>query len=653
MYGWGGTILKAYLSDGKVVKDPLNLEFAKAFLGGRGFNSKIIYDDFDPAVTDPFSPKNIAAIGPGILCGNTLSASRVCVSVARSPITGVFGDANLGSYFGGELKWSGYDSIVFYGKSKDLVYLQIEDDHVELKDARHLKGKLVSETDAILKEEMNDHDARVIAIGPAGENLVAGAIPLELHRAAGACGTGAVLGSKNLKAVVVRGTKGAKIARPNELKESFKKIHKKLLSGPHYPMFSTYGSSALLDLFNEGGMLPTYNWQDREVKGVEQTYSTELKEKYGVKMVACLGCAVHCEHYYEVKDGPYATRGAGAEYEVTCGFGPRAGGVQLDAILKINTLLNDLGLDVVQVSNWLNTLRHWWQDGLIDESDTDGLIFTWGEYEHTIEALKRIAYKEGDFGNQLAGNILSFAQHIAKKKGIPPEKLTRYVIQVKGMTQSSGDNRLMGIGAALSHATSTRGCDHLRGVNTDMWLQQENPEDIWGIPREVAKHFLDLGLSDMNSYKGKEEYVAFMEDYCAVVDSLGICKRHTAWEGMAIGLEEMAEYFNAVTGLNYKWQDLRNCGTRIYNVEKAMQARFGLRRKNDFPPIRCFEEPVPTGPQEGAVLDKQKYDDLLSNYYRHRGWTNEGIPTEKTLKELALQDIAGDLKKRKVIKVKK
>ncbi len=653
MYGWGGTILKAYLSDGNVVKDPLNLEFAKGFLGGRGFNSKIIYDDFDPVVTNPFSPKNIAAIGPGSLCGNTLSASRVCVSVARSPITGVFGDANLGSYFGGELKWAGYDSIVFYGKSKDLVYLQIEDDHVELKDARHLKGKLVSETDAILKEEMNDHDARVIAIGPAGENLVAGAIPLEVHRAAGACGTGAVLGSKNLKAVVVRGTKGAKIARPNELKEAFKKVHKKLLSGPHYPMFSTYGSSALLDLFNEGGMLPTYNWQDREVKGVEQTYSTALKEKYGVKMVACLGCAVHCEHYYEVKEGPYATRGAGAEYEVTCGFGPRAGGVQLDAILYINTLLDDLGLDVVQVSNWLNTLRHWWQDGLIDETDTDGLIFTWGDYEHTIEALKRLAYRKGNFGNQLAGNIISFAQYIAKKKGIPLEKLTRYVIQIKGMTQSSGDNRLMGIGAALSHGTSTRGSDHLRGVNTDLWLQQEKPEDIWGIPREVAQHFLDLGLSDPNRYEGKEEYVAFMEDYCAVADSLGICKRHTAWEGMAIGLEEMAEYFNAVTGLNYSWQDLRKCGTRIYTVERAMQARLGLRRKDDYPPIRFFEESVPTGPQKGAVLDRKKYDNLLTRYYKHRGWTNEGIPTEKTLKELGLQDIAGDLKKRKVLKVKK
>lgn len=650
MYGWAGAILKAYLSDGKVVKDPLNPAFAKAFLGGRGFNSKIIFDDFDTKVTDPFSPKNIVAIGPGSLCGNSLSAARICVSVARSPITGVFGDANLGSYFGGELKWAGYDSIVFYGKSNDLVYLQIEDDHVELKDARHLKGKLVSETDAILKEEMNDPDARVIAIGPAGENLVAGAIPLELHRAAGACGTGAVLGSKNIKAVVARGTKGSKIARPEELKAAFKKIQKRLMSGPHYPMFSNYGSASLMDLFNEGGMLPTFNWQDREVPGVEQTYSTALKEKYTQKMVACLGCAVHCEHYYVVKEGPWATHGAGAEYEVTCGFGSRAGGTNLEAILYINSLLNDLGLDVVQVSNWLNTLRHWWQDGLIDEADTDGLIFTWGDYDHTVEALKRVAYREGEFGNHLAENIMSFAGYIAKKKKIPIEKLVRYIIQIKGMTQSSGDNRLMGVGAALSHGTSTRGSDHLRGVNTDIWLQQEKPEDIWGIPREVAQRFLDLGLSDMNKYEGKQEYVAFMEDFCAVADSLGICKRHTAWEGMAIGFEEMAEYFNAVTGLNYSWKDLRRCGTRIYNVERAMQARYGLGRKDDYPPIRCFEEPVPSGPMKGAVLDKQKYEGLLSSYYEHRGWNNDGVPQEKTLKELGLQDVADNLKKNKILK---
>ncbi|MGD8386383.1 MAG: aldehyde ferredoxin oxidoreductase family protein [Desulfobacteraceae bacterium] len=649
MYGWGGTILKAYLSEGKVVKDPLNPAFAKAFIGGRGFNSKILYDDFDPKVTDPFSPENIVAIGPGSLCGNTLSASRICVSVARSPITGVFGDGNLGSYFGGELKWAGYDSIVFYGKSNKLVYLLIEDDRVELRDAAHLKGKTVSETDTLLKEEMDDPDARVIAIGPAGENMVSGAIPLELHRAAGACGTGSVLGSKNLKAVVVRGSKGSKTARPAELLEAFKRNHDKLVNCPHFPLFSEYGSAVLLDMFNQGGMLPTYNWQDLPVENVEKTYSTALKEKYNKKMVACLGCAVHCEHYYVVKGGPYATHGAGAEYEVTCGFGPRAGGVNMDAILYINSLMNDLGLDVVQVSNWINTIRHWWQDGLVDESDTDGLTLVWGDYDDTIEALKRISYREGVFGDKLADNILHFAQHIAKKKKIPPEKLIRYVIQIKGMSQSSGDNRLMGIGAALSHGTSTRGSDHLRGVNTDIWLQHEDPKDIMGIPDEAAQHFLDLGLSDPARYEGKEEYVAFMEDYCALVDSLGICKRHTAWEGMAIGLEEMVEYFNAVTGLNYDWKELLKCGTRIYNVERAMQARFGLRRKDDYPPVRCFDEPVPSGPLQGAVLERDRYEDLLSAYYRYRGWNEEGIPQREALESLGLKEVADDLEKRKVL----
>ncbi len=277
----------------------------------------------------------------------------------------------------------------------------------------------------------------------------------------------------------------------------------------------------------------------------------------------------------------------------------------------------------------------------------------WGDYDNTIEAIKRIAYRKGTFGNLLADNIFAFAQNIAKKKAMPVEKLIRYIIQIKGMTQSSGDNRLMGMGAALSHGTSTRGSDHLRGVNTDIWLQHDKPEDIQGIPRELAKKFLDLGLSDPNRYEGKEFYVAFMEDNCAVIDSLGICKRHTSWEGMGIGLEEMAEYLNAVTGLDYTWQDLEKCGTRIYNVERAMQARYGLRKKDDYPPIRFFEEEVPSGPMKGAILDKKKYDDLLAKYYEHRGWTNEGIPTKKTLKELGLQDIANDLRKRKVIEVGK
>lgn len=646
MFGWAGRILRVDLSRGKVVKEDLRLSFAKAFLGGRGFNSKIIYDELNPKVTDPYSPENIVCISPGGLVGATLSASRVVVSVARSPITGLFGDANMGSHWGSELKWAGYDTIVLYGRSKNLAYLKIEDDVVEIKNGEHLKGKTIWETDKMLKEEVGDEEARVIAIGPAGENLIASANTIgDLHRAAGGCGTGAVLGSKNMKAIVVRGTKGIKVAKPERLEKAWERIHRKLMSGPLYKNWSTYGSSMLTGIFKETGLLPTFNWQQLPLEGIENVDAPALLEKYHVKHVACIGCAVHCDHYYLVAEGPHAgTRGAGVEYEALNGYGPRAGGTRLDTILYINNLLNQLGLDVVQTANWINTIMHWWQDGLVDEKDTDGLVFEWGNYETIITAIRKIAYREGEFANAIADNIFSFAEKLSRKKNIPLEKLTRYIIHDKKMTHSSGEVRGE-VAAALARSTSTRGGDHLRGANTEAWIQVDRAEDVVGVPLEVSRKWEELGiLRNPRRYEGKSFFAIFFEHHCAVCDALGICKRHTCWEGQPIGLEEVAEYFSAATGIEYTWKDLERCGERIYNVERAIQVRYGVRRKDDYPAPRFMEEPVPSGPIKGAVIDKDKYDKLLTEYYKNRRWTEQGIPTYEKLMELGLEDVAKDLK---------
>jgi aldehyde:ferredoxin oxidoreductase len=290
---------------------------------------------------------------------------------------------------------------------------------VAIKNGEHLRGKTVWETDRILKEEIGDEDAKVIAIGPAGENLIASAITIgDLHRAAGGCGTGAVIGSKNLKGIVVRGTKGTTIAKPEKLKEAFEKNHKKLVNGPLYKDWSKYGSSMLTGLFKATGLLPTFNWQQLPIENVENVDGPTLLEKYHIKHVGCIGCAVHCDHYYLIASGPYSgTRGAGVEYEALNGYGPRAGGTNLEAILYINNLLNQLGLDVVQTANWINTIMHWRQDGLIDKSDIDNLPLEWGNYDAIIEAIKRIAYRNGPFANAIADNIFSFAEKNKQKEG--------------------------------------------------------------------------------------------------------------------------------------------------------------------------------------------------------------------------------------------
>jgi aldehyde:ferredoxin oxidoreductase len=237
---------------------------------------------------------------------------------------------------------------------------------------------------------------------------------------------------------------------------------------------------------------------------------------------------------------------------------------------------------------------------------------------------------------------------ISRKKGIPLEKLTYYIIHDKRMTHSSGEIRNEK-GSALSRSTSTRGGDHLRGLNTDLWLQHYKPEEFVGIPKEVAAKFLELKLQDPRKYEGKAVAVIFFEHHCAVCDALGICKRHTAWEGQPISLEEMAEYLSAATGVDYSWKDLEKCGERIYNVERAMQVRYGVRRKDDYPAPRFMEEPIPSGPIEGAVIERDKYDKMLTEYYENRQWNQQGVPTFKKLKELGLEDVAKDLKKRKIL----
>ncbi len=652
MNGWAGRIIRVDLTAGTIDIEKLDPEFARKFIGGRGFNSKIVYDEHDPADRDPFSPGNVFCVSTGLL-GGTLApaAGRTTCSVAVNPITGVFGDGNAGGHFGAELKQAGYDTIVVKGASPKPVYLSIYDDEVELKDAASIWGKEVTEADAWLRREIGDPQAQVYAIGPGGENLVAIGIPLcNLTRAPGGGGTGAVLGSKKLKAIVVRGTRGVGIARPAEFKAACEEAHEHLRTHPLFESWAVYGTPVLLGVYNAGGALPVKNWQTGSFDGWEDLDGPAFVERYSKKAKGCFTCPMHCSHFWEITDGPYAgQKQEGVEYEATDGFGARSGNPNLASTLYINKRCNELGVCVVQTANVYATAKHLWQDGIIDFGDTGGLDLSWENWEDMPPVVEQLARREG-FGGIWSDGVYQGCQKIARLKGLPEEQVTRYAIHNKKMTLSSYDPRPLK-GGALEVGTSTRGADHLRGLPTlevfGHWYRdkQEDVVHDLDVPAEVVARWFELDLLQKDKYEGKEEMVKYYQDHCSMADALEICKFVTSWR-FGIGAPRMARLMSAATGVDFTWQEVQEAGDRIYTLEYAMQRRYGLGRKDDMLPDRFYEEPLPNG----AVIDREKYETMLTKYYELRGYDPDtGVPSEDRLRALDLDDVADDLKSRGII----
>jgi len=651
MYGWAGTILDIDLTAGTIEKKPLDLKFARAYLGGRGFNSRILYDEFDPAEEDPFSPGNVICISSGVL-GGTLapSSGRMTISVGRSPLTDVFADGNAGGHFGPELKFAGYDSIILRGAASQPVYISIFDDEVEIRDARHIWGKDTQETDQILRDEIGDQDAQVFSIGPAGENRVAMAVTMcNLSRAPGGGGNGAVMGSKNVKAIVVRGTKGVKIADPEGFMAACDAAYQQLLTHPIYPSWSKYGTPVLLGIYNAGRGLPVLNWQKNTYEGAEALDGPTFVQDHSIKSKACFSCPVHCSHFYEIKDGPYAgVRAEGIEYEATDGFGARSGNDDMGLVLYLNKLHNQYGLCVVQGANVICTSMHLWQDGILNAQDTGGLNLEWGNKEAMVALIEGVVFRQG-FGAVFSDGFVKAAERIAEMKGLPFDQVYHYTIQAKGYTLSSYDPRPYK-GGALEVGTATRGADHLRGLPTlevfAHWYRGKRNEIVkdLGIPGDIVDDWLAHDLLDRNKYEGKGRMVKYYQDQCTIADALEICKFITSWR-LGVGPEHLARLVSTATGESFSWQDMMDVGDRIYTIEYAMQRRFGLGRTDDFVPARFFEEPTP----DGDVIEQPKYEKMLDEYYDLRGYDHEGRPSRAKLEALGIPEVADDLEQRGVL----
>ncbi|MEW5867300.1 MAG: aldehyde ferredoxin oxidoreductase family protein [Bacillota bacterium] len=629
MYGWNGTVLVIDLSKESVEKERLDPELARRFLGGRGLNGIRLFKEVK-AGADPLGPGNVLLFGVGP-CNGTLSLGSGRYNVtAKSPLTGGFGDANSGGYWGAELKLAGYDQIVVRGKAKKPVYIFIDDDEVEIRDASHIWGKDTFETDRIVKEEIGDSRIHINYIGQAGENQVRFAnVMTDLYRAAGRTGMGAVMGSKNLKAIAVRGTKGVRVKDPEGLKAAALEAYEILYDDWFARLFSEQGSACLVEKYNTVlGALTRRNNQETFTEDISKLDGEYFEAKYKIKAKGCYSCPLHCGSFYLIKEGPHAgERWGKTEFATISNFTTRLGIDNMEVGLMVGKISDKYGIDIISLGGVLGFAMECYEHGLITQKDA-GLDLSWGNEEAVYELTRKIVFKEG-IGATLAEGVRRAAEVIGGNAD-------DYALHTKGMEHLEVDPRALQ-GWGLAFAVSSRGADHLRALPAlEYTMTPQKGKELFGT-EEAADRF---------ATGGKGRMVKWFEELRAFADSMEICKYITR-TGLLMP-EPLVKLLNAVTGEGYEPSEAFEIGERIVNVEKAFNVREGLGRKDDTLPKRFLTEPIPTGPAKGQV---SRLEEMLDQYYEARGWDIEtGLPKKAKLEELCLDDVADELQKMSLLR---
>jgi aldehyde:ferredoxin oxidoreductase len=628
MAGWTETLLEIDLTARAARKKPLDGAAAALFLGGRGINTLLLYGRVS-AQTDPLSPDNVIVFGTGPLSGTLAPSCGRCTVSAKSPLTGILGDANFGGFFAPALKKAGYDHLIIRGRADKPVYLVITDEGVQFKDAAHIWGKTTSQAEALLRQEIGGPRTHIALIGPAGENSVYTACVVHHHNVAGRTGMGAVMGSKNLKAVCVQAGPPVAVARP----DSFKKIRRrwldKIRDNPFCSFFSTYGSAGPLDKEAEAGILVSKNFSiTGDFPGIATVSAGNLK-KYFTGSHACFACPVHCIQAFRVTDGPYAgTTGVKMPEGCNSSCGPTCGNTDPGSLFMLNNLANDYGLDILDFGLLMGTAMDWYEHGIIGTADTGGIELNWGDPEAMAQMMENIALRRG-FGSVLADGAVNAARRI----GGEAEK---YVSSSKGMVFGGVDVRVLR-GSALCYATASRGADHLRG---GLLFELPSKDGMNVIPPEEARErFGTEEVLNPLSYK-KETAAVFCQDMYTIADCIEVCKFITAHNGHGITMQDMADMLSAVTGRDFDTAALHTIAERVYTLERAFLVRQGIRKKDDFLRGKWVSGPIPGGRFAGEEIDTEAWSRMLSAYYRLRGWDPEtGVPTPETLNRLGLKDI--------------
>jgi len=612
MYGWTGTVLRVNLTTKQVTKEPLREDWARDYVGGRGLGARYLFAEVDPKI-EPFSPENKLIFASGPLTGTNASCGARYMVVTKGPLTNAITTSNSGGHWGPELKAAGYDMIILEGRAATPCYLWIYDDQIEIRDAGHLWGKTVWETEEDLRKELGVPDAIIASIGPAGEKLVRfAAILNDLHRAAGRSGVGAVMGAKNLKAIAVRGTGGVRLADPKAFLEAHWAMKVKLRESPVTSQgLPIYGTEVLVNVINEHGAFPTRNHQQTVFEKAEDISGETLTETRLVANKACFACTIACGRVttlpgeaagkYLVNTHPHNWKiaGEGPEYEAAWAMGAECGVGDLDALIKANWLCNELGMDAISFGATVAAAMELYEKGAVALAET-GMPLNFGSAEALIAMAEKTAYREG-FGNELAEG----SKRMTAKYGRP-----ELFMGVRGQEFAAYEARAIQ-GMGLGYATSNRGACHLKAYTV--------AAEILGLPRQM----------DPRATEGKAEITKLFQDATSTVDATGLCQFLT----FGVGLEEILPQLAAATGVPYTLEGLLKIGERIWNLERLWNERAGLTGKEDTLPKRILEEPIPSGPAKGQV---NKLGEMLPEYYRLRGWDTEGRITQEKLKELGL-----------------
>lgn len=593
---YNGKLLRINLSTGEIKEEALDLELAKKFIGGRGLGTKMLLDE-GIAEVDPLSEQNKLIYITGPMTGAAVPTGGRYMVVTKSPLTSMIASSNSGGQWGGKLKYAGWDAIIVEGKSDSPVYINIEDEKVEIKSAEEFWGKKSEEVDDELKQIYPK--CSVLNIGPAGErqSLMA-AIMNDKDRAAGRSGVGAVMGSKNLKAITVTASKTVMEPFDSEAlkaatKDANAKIKENGVTGSGLP---TYGTAVLVNIINNVGSLPTNNWQKSYDENADMFSGESMKDEILEKQGFCHRCPIGCGRIIRLNDKIVG----GPEYEPLWAYGSNCGVTDLKAIAEANYWCNEYGLDAISAPCTIAAAMELYQKGYIKDEDCDGIPLKWGSSEAIVEWTKRMGACETKLGKLMAEGSYRLCEYY----GVPEISMS-----VKKQEMPAYDARgIQGIG--ITYATSNRGGCHVRGYLI-------SPE-ILGLPEQLDRLQTD----------NKAVWAKIFQDLTAVIDSMGMC----LFTSFALGAPEYAALLNAGTGTNYDAAALLEVGERIYNIERMFNKAAGMRPEDDRLPKRLTEEPISNGPSKGEI---SKIDITLPQYYEARGWQN-AFPTEETLKRLGL-----------------
>ncbi|MEM4528485.1 MAG: aldehyde ferredoxin oxidoreductase family protein [Desulfurococcaceae archaeon] len=621
LFGYAGKILRINLTSGEIREEGVDSEFAKMFLGGRGFNVAKLYHEVGPGV-DPLSPANKLMIATGPIAGTGFPLGSRLNVTAKSPQTGILGDSNVGGHFAAELKYAGFDQVILEGRSPRPVYLYISNNVVEIRDASGIWGMPISKAYDALRREIGDPGVQIALIGPAAENMVKfSGIFFNRIRPAARTGLGTVMASKNLKAIVVRGDGYVEVAKPELFEKIVEEIEIEVYTHDQYWPRRIMGTSRILMAANKIGILPGKHFTEPVVPYAFEISGEKLALKYNVKNRACFSCIVPCSRVFVVKKANDMLLSEGPEYEALAGMTVRIGNNDLDKALKAIDLINDLGLDVISTSEVISWAMELYSNGLLTKDETGGIELEWGNMDTVFKLIEDIAYRRG-FGNILADGVVSAADKLGKGHEL--------AFHVKKLEMIQADPRgLKGYG--LGFAVSSRGADHLR---SEPFIElSDNVElgiKMFGEPEATLR----LGV------KGKGKLVAYYENICALVDSLGVCK-NLAENMNILDYKKIARLIESVTGLELSPSNVEEIGERIVNLERAYNAREGFNKAHDTLPSRFLREPLRKGPSAGHVVELEV---MLKEYYEVREWDVEtGLPTIGKLKKLGLYNVIKDL----------